>query len=140
MQQGDGSRSPIFFRYKDYSGRSAAYLTWPDARLRAYLRTHGICENDLPTSRPGLLQETRIRYVQTANSAQALLSRIRDMINSGVELTEEKIHQALGLLTGTYEDTKVSGEKRASEFEGDLKKKGEWAKGRAEDVHKKTEL
>ena len=130
----------VFFRYKDYSGRSAAYLTWPDARLRAYLRTRGISEDGLPTTRPGLLQETRIRYVQTTNSAQAFLNRIRDSINSGVELTEEKIHQVLNLLTGTYEDTKVSGEKRASEFEEDLRKKGEWAKGRAEDVHKKTEL
>jgi hypothetical protein len=68
------------------------------------------------------------------------LNRIRDLINSGVELTEEKVHQVLGLLTGTYEDTKTSGEKRASEFEEDLRKKGEWVKGRAEDMRKKTEL
>ena len=130
----------LLHRYKDYSGRSAAYLTWPDARLRAYLRTHGIPEDGLPTSRPGLLQETRIRYVRTTNSAQAFLNRIRDLINSGVELTEEKVHQIVGLLTGTYEDTKASGEKRASEYEEDLRKKGEWAKGRAEDMRKKTEL
>ncbi|KAF9649715.1 hypothetical protein BDM02DRAFT_1766564 [Thelephora ganbajun] len=130
----------IHEKYKDYSARSAAYLAWPDARLRAYLRTHGIPEDGLPTSRPGLLQETRIRYVRTTGSAQAFLNRIRDLVNSGVELTEEKIHQALGLLTGTYEDIKVSGEKRASEYEEDLKKKGEWLKGRAEDVRKKTEL
>jgi len=128
------------FRYKDYGSRSAVYLTWPDARLRAYLRTHGISEEGLPTTRPGLLQETRIRYVQTTNSAQAFLNRIRDLVNSGVELTEEKIHQVLNLLTGTYEDTKASGEKRASEFEEELRKKGEWVKGRGEDVRKKTEL
>jgi hypothetical protein len=127
-------------KHKDYSSRSAAYLTWPDARLRAYLRTHGMPEDGLPTSRPGLLQETRIRYVQTTTSAQALLNRIRDLINSGVELTEEKIHQVVGLLTGTYEEAKASGEKRASEFEEDLRKKGEWVKGRSEDMRKKTEL
>ena len=121
------------FRYKDYSGRSAAYLTWPDARLRAYLRTHGIPEDGLPTTRPNLLQETRIRYVQTTNSGQAFLNRVRDLINSGVELTEEKVHQVLGLLTGTYEDTKASGEKRASEYEEDIRKKAEGAR-------KKTEL
>lgn len=46
----------------------------------------------------------------------------------------------LGLLTGTYEDTKASGEKRASESEEDLKNKGEWVKERAEDARKKTEL
>ena len=127
-------------RYKDYNGRSAAYLTWPDARLRAYLRSHSIAEDSLPTARPGLLQETRIRYVQTTNSAQAFLNRIRDLVNSGVELTEEKIHQVFGLLTGTYEDTKASGEKRASEYEQELRKKGEWANGRGEDVRKKVEL
>jgi len=127
-------------KYKDYSGRSAAYLTWPDARLRAYLRTHGMPEDDLPTSRPGLLQETRIRYVQTTTSAQAFLNRVRDLINSGVELTEEKIHQVVGLLTGTYEEVKASGVKRASEFEEELRKKGEWVKGRSEDMRKKTEL
>lgn len=129
-----------YFRHKDYNGRSAAYLTWPDARLRAYLRTHGLPEDNVPTSRPGLLQETRIRYVQTTNSAQAFINRIRDLMNSGVELTEEKIHQVLNLLTGTYEDTKASGEKRASEYEEDLKKKGEWVKGRSEDMRKKVEL
>jgi len=43
-------------------------------------------------------------------------------------------------LTGTYEDTKTSGEKRAAEFEEDLRKKGEWAKGRAEDMRQKSEL
>lgn len=128
------------YRYKNYGGRSAAYLTWPDARLRAYLRTHGIPEDGLPTTRPGLLQETRIRYVQTTNSAQAFLNKIRDLVNSGVELTEEKIHQTLGLLTGTYEDVKASGEKRASESEEDLRKKGEWVKERGEEVHKKIEL
>jgi len=130
----------VYVRYKDYNGRSAAYLTWPDARLRAYLRSHGLPEDDLPTSRPGLLQETRIRYVQTTNSAQAFLNRIRDLMNSGVEVTEEKIHQVLNLLTGTYEGTKASGEKRACEYEEDLKKKGEWVKGRSEDVRKKVEL
>jgi len=62
------------------------------------------------------------------------------LINSGVELTEERIHQVIGLLTGTYEDTKTSGEKRAAEFEEDLRKKGEWAKGRAEDMRQKSEL
>lgn len=62
------------------------------------------------------------------------------MINSGVEVTEEKVHQVLNLLTGTYEDTKASGEKRVFASEEDLKKKGEWIKGRSEDVRKKSEL
>jgi Putative nuclear envelope organisation protein len=43
-------------KYKDASTRTAAYLTWPDARLRAYLRERGVSERALPTSRPGLLR------------------------------------------------------------------------------------
>ncbi|KAL0952405.1 hypothetical protein HGRIS_006680 [Hohenbuehelia grisea] len=44
-------------KYTAASARSAAYLTWPDARLRAYLRERGLPEDALPTSRPGLLRE-----------------------------------------------------------------------------------
>lgn len=44
-------------KWTDVSTRTAAYLTWPDARLRAYLRARGISEAALPTSRPGLLRE-----------------------------------------------------------------------------------
>lgn len=43
-------------KYDDAAGASASYLTWPDARLRAYLRNHGLDESALPTSRPGLLR------------------------------------------------------------------------------------
>jgi len=38
--------------------RTAAYLTWPDARLRAFLREHGVDDNKLPGSRTGLLRES----------------------------------------------------------------------------------
>lgn len=44
-------------KYNDYSSRTAPYVIWPDARLRAYLREHGISEDALPTSRPTLLRE-----------------------------------------------------------------------------------
>lgn len=46
----------ILFRYNDVSARTAAYLVWPDARLRAYLRERGVSEAALPTNRPGLLR------------------------------------------------------------------------------------
>jgi hypothetical protein len=74
-------------KYNEAAGLSASYLTWPDARLRAYLRNHGIDESALPTSRPGLLQETRIRWVQT----QTTFEKIRAYVNSGVEATEETL-------------------------------------------------
>lgn len=40
----------------DAQARTAAYLTWPDARLRAFLRNHDLPEEQLPSSRPGLLR------------------------------------------------------------------------------------
>ncbi|KAJ6478638.1 hypothetical protein C8R47DRAFT_1219571 [Mycena vitilis] len=98
-------------KYNDASGTTAAYLTWPDARLRAYLRNHGIDESSLPTSRPGLLQETRIRWVQT----QTTFNRIRDYLNSGVEATEETLQHLKNLVVGESEkaksDVKIAKEK-----------------------------
>ncbi|KAJ7146117.1 hypothetical protein C8R44DRAFT_590354, partial [Mycena epipterygia] len=98
-------------KYDDAAGASASYLTWPDARLRAYLRNHGLDESALPTSRPGLLQETRIRWVQT----QTTFERIREIVNSGVEATEEKLARVLEMLTG-------EGEKAKNEAKTDAKK------------------
>lgn len=44
------------FRYNDVWAKTAAYLAWPDARLRAYLREHGVDETQLPGTRTGLLR------------------------------------------------------------------------------------
>jgi len=60
----------------------------------------------LPSNRPGLLQETRIWYVQATSRLEALLANIREMINSGVEIAEEKIGQVLEILTGSAQDVK----------------------------------
>lgn len=46
------------FRYTDVNAKTAAYLTWPDARLRAYLREHGMTEDLVPGGRPGLLRSS----------------------------------------------------------------------------------
>ncbi|EPQ55816.1 hypothetical protein GLOTRDRAFT_138588 [Gloeophyllum trabeum ATCC 11539] len=92
--------------YNDYSARTAAYLTWPDARLRAYLREHGISEDALPTSRPGLLQEVRIRWVQTQTKTEALYIKLRSLLASGVYIAEEKLGQALDILSGHAEESK----------------------------------
>ncbi|CAL1698316.1 unnamed protein product [Somion occarium] len=94
-------------KYNDASTRTAAYLVWPDARLRAYLREHGISDAALPTSRPGLLQEVRIRWVQTTTRAEALFATIREVITSGVEAAEEKLGTILDILTGHVESAKT---------------------------------
>ena len=93
-------------KYTDMSSRTAAYLTWPDARLRAYLREHGISEAALPTSRPGLLQEVRIRWVAANWRASSLWYRVKAAFDSGVEVTEAKLGQILDILTGGAEGAK----------------------------------
>jgi len=105
-------------KYDDASGASAAYLTWPDARLRAYLRNHGLDESALPTSRPSLLQETRIRWVQ----AQTTFERIREIVNSGVEATEEKLSRVLEMLTGGGEKAKDGAKAGAKKGKENVKK------------------
>jgi len=70
------------------------------------LRENGLPESQLPSNRPGLLQETRIWYVQATSRLEALLANIREMINSGVEIAEEKIGQVLEILTGSAQDVK----------------------------------
>jgi len=75
-------------------------LTWPDARLRAYLRQRGVSERALPTSRPGLLQETRIRWVQATTRAEQLYAKICDQINSSISSAEDALRQILEMLTG----------------------------------------
>ena len=51
-----------WIRYNDYTARTAPYLVWPDARLRAYLRENNISEEALPTSRPGLLRRSPLLF------------------------------------------------------------------------------
>ncbi|TDL26870.1 hypothetical protein BD410DRAFT_782959 [Rickenella mellea] len=101
-------------KYNEAGARSAAYLTWPDARLRAFLRNHNMSESALPTSRPGLLQETRIRYVQTSSRVEQLYAKIRDTINSGVEIAEEKLGQVLEILSGTNDEAHKKAKSAAS--------------------------
>ena len=57
--------------YDDASAKTAAYLTWPDARLRAYLRENGVPEASIrPQTRDELLQEVRIRWYQDWKSTR----------------------------------------------------------------------
>lgn len=129
----------------DYThSKTAAYLTWPDARLRAYLRNHGLDESKLPTDRPGLLQEVRIRYVQATSRIEALLSRVREIIMSSIETAEDSLGRVLDMLSGNshhaYDKTKVkAGEAKDAAWQSadgiweDAKEKGSQASGAAKD-------
>jgi hypothetical protein len=93
-------------KYSDQHARMATYLTWPDARLRAYLRRQGVSEEYIPGDRPNLLQETRIRWVQTQNGAEVLFSKIKEVVNSGVYKADDVLHRLWSLLMGGWEDGK----------------------------------
>lgn len=114
------------------------YLTWPDARLRAYLRQQGLSEETIPGDRPGLLQETRIRWVQTTNTAESIYLRIKEIINSGVGAVEERLNQIFSLLTGVKEDTKAESEKEFKEAQARLEKEFAARKREAEKAYREA--
>ncbi|KIK52733.1 hypothetical protein GYMLUDRAFT_179817 [Collybiopsis luxurians FD-317 M1] len=87
------------------SAHTAPYLTWPDARLRAYLRESGISESMLPTSRPGLLQEVRIRWVQSRSSAERIYNRLKEVLDENVVgPVEDQLAKVWEVLKGSSGD------------------------------------
>ncbi|KAJ3477437.1 hypothetical protein NLI96_g10462 [Meripilus lineatus] len=132
----------LWDRYNDYSSRTAPYLVWPDARLRAYLRENNISEDALPTSRPGLLQEVRIRWVQTSHRADATFARILEVINNSVTAAEEKIGMILDMLTGHMESAKHRGQgayEQGRDYADEKYYEGkEYATSKAKDAKDKT--
>ncbi|KAG8909012.1 hypothetical protein FRB99_000115 [Tulasnella sp. 403] len=104
-------------KYADTSAKTAEYLTWPDARLRAYLRSWGVDDTQFG-SRPTLLQEVRIRYYQTNNKVEQLLTAIREKVYAGVEEAEAMLTQIYDMLGGAKHDA----QNYASEKSHDAKK------------------
>ncbi|KAG1744641.1 uncharacterized protein EDB91DRAFT_1123684 [Suillus paluster] len=119
-------------QYNDASARTAAYLVWPDARLRLYLREHGISEAALPTSRPGLLQETRIRWVQASDRADTILTKLKEIVNSSVGAVEDRLARILELLSGhSHCASEKAGETRSTWYW--CSQKGNEVKGKGSD-------
>lgn len=86
-------------KYDQAHTYAANYLTWPDARLRAYLRNNGVDETKIPgMDRATLLQETRIRWVQTTSAVDDLLATIRRYATTGYEFAEDKVEDIKELL------------------------------------------
>lgn len=102
-------------KYADASAKSASYLLWPDARLRAYLRERGVSEDALPTARPGLLQETRIRWVQASTRAENIFTRMRDAVNSGVIAIEDALSWICDALADRVHQSRLKAE-QAKDF------------------------
>ncbi|CAA7262116.1 unnamed protein product [Cyclocybe aegerita] len=93
-------------KYASAHAQMAEYLKWPDARLRATLRAHGYSDEHLPGDRLGLLQEVRIRYVRTQTTAEAIFTKIKDLVNSGIYKAEDALHHLMAILNTGWEDTK----------------------------------
>ncbi|KAG9044076.1 hypothetical protein FS837_008826 [Tulasnella sp. UAMH 9824] len=92
-------------KYTDTYHKSAEYLTWPDARLRAYLRNWGVDDTQI-IGRPSLLQEVRIRYYQANNKVEQMLAAIRASVYSSMENAEATLSQILETLTGKSHEAK----------------------------------
>ena len=60
-------------------------------------------------------EETRIRWIQVQNHAEAALSKIRDVVNEGVYKTEEGLGRIWSILTGTWNETKEHAAEKAHE-------------------------
>lgn len=107
-------------KYNDAHNRVASYLTWPDARLRAYLRNQGVTQASIPKTRADLLHETRIRWVQTQWASESLYQRIKDTITGGVETAEEKLGKVLNILSGAGHDVGNAGAKATQRAKTEL--------------------
>ena len=62
-----------------------------------------------------MIEETRIRWIQVQNHAEAALNRIRDIVNEGVYKTEEGLGRIWSILTGTWNETKEQAAEKAQE-------------------------
>ena len=49
----------------------------------------------------------RLRYAQTTSGTEALLTKIKAKLSSGVEIAEEKLGEILSMLGGATEEAKV---------------------------------
>ncbi|KAJ3783435.1 hypothetical protein GGU11DRAFT_574870 [Lentinula aff. detonsa] len=108
-----------------YSAASAAivpYFVWPDARLRAYLREHSLMFSpsspftssssssqqtfSLPKSRADLLQETRIKWVQTTSAAERIVNKIKEILDDNlIGPVEDQLNRLWEMAAGTRKNT-----------------------------------
>jgi hypothetical protein len=119
-------------KYTAVTAAVAPYFVWPDARLRAYLREHSLLSLpfssssssssqqtfSLPKSRSELLQETRIKWIQTTTAAERMISRIK-------EVFDDNFNRIWGMVVGTEQTTEKYVDEKYAEGKGraDAKKK-----------------
>jgi len=91
-------------KYNAATARASDYTVWPDARLRAYLRNHGVQHASMPKTRADLLHEVRIRWVQAKWESESLYKRIQGAIGDSVTNAEEKLSKIMEILGGAKND------------------------------------
>lgn len=91
--------------------KSIFLVTVPVSCVRSLL---DISKKNIWFCLPVVTEETRIRWIQTQNSAEALFSKIKEVVNSGVYKAEEALHQ-LTSLVGGYKRTECKETKDAFE-------------------------
>ena len=74
-----------------------------------------------------IAEEARIRYTQAQTHSEALFHRVREYLNSGIEVAEEKLYAVLEILTGGAWD-------RAADASGWAAEKGRVVQDKAADA------
>jgi len=97
---------------------------------------HGLPESQLPTSRPGLLHEVRIRYVIAQTRVEALIQNIRDAVYGSIETAEEKLGGILSMLGHAKDEAEV---KRREAAAGAAASKAAEAQSKADQLKKEAD-
>lgn len=72
------------------------YLAWPDARLRATLRSYGVDDKKI-VGRDNLLQEVRVWYVEGGNYLTKLYNDAVALAYTGYEQVADALGGFLGV-------------------------------------------
>ncbi|KAH7100493.1 hypothetical protein BKA62DRAFT_706479 [Auriculariales sp. MPI-PUGE-AT-0066] len=107
-------------KYNAAAARANEYTVWPDARLRAYLRNHGVTQAEIPKTRADLLHEVRIRWIQTKWESEGLYKRIKDTVSSTVGTAEERLSKVLDILSGAKHDYGAANAKATKRAKNEL--------------------
>lgn len=75
---------------------SSPWLSWPDARLRATLRSYGVDDKKL-VGRDSLLQEMRVRYVEADNTWNNLWNDASNYVHKGVSYANDAFQNVFGV-------------------------------------------
>ena len=72
---------------------------------RIFCVSEQLCFVRLASNTP-MLEETRTRWIQVQNHAEATLNKIRDIVNEGVYKAEEGLGRIWSILAGTQNKVK----------------------------------